>query len=158
MGPCSYRGTCAIYSKRIKPQLKREVNNETFFTSLRSYYQIDYIACYTQYIYYFLLKTGMLHEILTYINVYIFKVGMPPSHPLIFPFDPLECVKCECVVWSPWNVSIKMSCGELTGDLKTSREESLTKHVGFVYVYAKKAENRKVNDEKGGDKQKKQEW
>jgi len=43
----------SIYSKRIKPQLKREVNNETFFTSLRSYYQIDYIACYTQYIYYF---------------------------------------------------------------------------------------------------------
>jgi len=32
-----------------------------------------------------------------------------------------------------------MSCGELTGDLKTHREESLTKHVGFVYAYAKKA-------------------
>jgi len=28
-----------------------EVNNETFFTPLRSYYEIDYIACYTQYIY-----------------------------------------------------------------------------------------------------------
>jgi len=27
-----------------------------------------------------------------------------------------------------------MSCGELTGDLKTDREESLTKHVGFVYA------------------------
>jgi len=40
----------AIYSKRMKPQLKREVNNETFFTSLKSYYQIDYIAYYTQYI------------------------------------------------------------------------------------------------------------
>jgi len=34
--------------------------------------------------------TGILHEILTDINVYIFMVGMPPSHPLIFPFDPLE--------------------------------------------------------------------
>ena len=50
-----------------------------------------------------------------------------------------------------------MSCGELTGDLKTDREESLTKHVGFVYAYAKKAKNRKNNDEKGGDMQKKQE-
>jgi len=52
---------------------------------------------------------------------------------------------------------MKMSCGELTGDLKTNREESLTKHVGFVYSYAKKAKNRKTNDEKGGDKQKMQE-
>jgi len=42
----------------MKPVLKREVNNETLFTSLQSYYQIDYIACYTQYIYYFWLKTG----------------------------------------------------------------------------------------------------
>jgi len=50
-----------------------------------------------------------------------------------------------------------MSCGELTGDLKTDREESLTKHVGFVYAYAKKAKNKEINDEKGGDKQKKQE-
>jgi len=50
-----------------------------------------------------------------------------------------------------------MSCGELTGDLKSNREESLTKHVGFVYAYAKKAKNRKINDEKDGDKQKKQE-
>jgi len=37
-----------------------------------------------------------------------------------------------------------MSCCELTGDLKTDREESLTKHVGFVYAYAKKAKNRKL--------------
>jgi len=28
---------------------------------------------------------------------------------------------------------------------------------GFVCVYAKRAKNRKINDEKGGDKQKKQE-
>jgi len=49
-----------------------------------------------------------------------------------------------------------MLCGELTGDLKTNREESLTKHVGLLYAYAKKAKNRKINDEKGGDKQKKQ--
>ena len=29
--------------------------------------------------------------------------------------------------------------------------------MGFVYACAKKAKNRKINDEKGGDKQKKQE-
>jgi len=28
----------------------------------------------------------------------------------------------------------------------------LTKYVGFVYADAKKAENRKINNEKGGDK------
>jgi len=50
-----------------------------------------------------------------------------------------------------------MSCGELSGDLKTNREGSLTKDVGFVYAYAKKAKIRKINDENGGDKQKKQE-
>jgi len=33
----------------------------------------------------------------------------------------------------------------------------LTKHVGFVYAYAKKTKNRIINYEKGGDKQKKQE-
>jgi len=50
-----------------------------------------------------------------------------------------------------------MSCGELTGDLKTNREESLTKHVGFVNAYANKAKNRKINDEQGGNEQKNQE-
>jgi len=50
-----------------------------------------------------------------------------------------------------------MSCGELTGDSKTDREESLTKHVGFVCAYAKKAKNRKIIHEKGGDRQKNQE-
>jgi len=50
-----------------------------------------------------------------------------------------------------------MSCGELTGNLKSNREGSLSKHVGFAYADAKKAKNRKTNDEKGGDKQKKQE-
>jgi len=49
-----------------------------------------------------------------------------------------------------------MSYCELTGDLKTNREESLTKHVGFVCACAKKGKNRKINDEKGGVKQKKQ--
>jgi len=39
--------------------------------------------------------------------------------------------------------------------LKTNREEKFTKHVGFVYAYVKKAKIRKINDEKGGDKQKK---
>jgi len=32
----------------------------------------------------------------------------------------------------------------------------MTKHVGFVYACVKKAKYRKINDEKGGDKQKKQ--
>ena len=50
-----------------------------------------------------------------------------------------------------------MSCGLLTGDLKTNREGGLKKHVGFVYTYAKKAKNRKINDENGDDKWKKQE-
>jgi len=45
-----------------------------------------------------------------------------------------------------------MSCGECT-----NREESSTKHVGSVHSYPKKAKNTKNNDEKGGDKQKKQE-
>jgi len=40
--------------------------------------------------------------------------------------------------------------------LKTNREENLTKYVGFVYAYIKKARNRKISDEKGSDKQKKQ--
>jgi len=39
--------------------------------------------------------------------------------------------------------------------LKTNKEENLEKHVGFVYAYVQKAKNRKINDEKGGDKQKK---
>jgi len=45
-----------IYSKRIKPLLKREVNNETsFFTSLKSRYEINIIACYICSIYTFLV-------------------------------------------------------------------------------------------------------
>jgi len=40
--------------------------------------------------------------------------------------------------------------------LKTNKENNLTKHVWFVYAYAKKAKNRKINEE-GGDKQKKPE-
>ena len=30
----------------------------------------------------------------------------------------------------------------------------MTKHVGFVYAYVKKAKNRKISNKKGGDKQK----
>ena len=69
------------YSKRIKLLLKREVNNETFFESLRLYYQIYYNillqAVYTR----FFVKDKTLHKILPYINVYIWKVGMPPHIP-----------------------------------------------------------------------------
>jgi len=41
-----------IYSKRIKPLLKREVNKETSFTSLKSYYEINvaYSLLYAVYI------------------------------------------------------------------------------------------------------------
>jgi len=46
-----------------------------------------------------------------------------------------------------------MSCGELTGNQKNNGKGSLTKYVRFVYAYAKKAKNRKTNNEKGGDKQ-----
>ena len=45
-----------IYSKRIKPLLKREVNNEMSFTSLRS--EINIIAYYLQYIYFFSFRQG----------------------------------------------------------------------------------------------------
>jgi len=31
----------------------------------------------------------------------------------------------------------------------------LTNHAGSAYAYVKKAKNRKIDDEKGGDKQKK---
>ena len=52
MGPRTCRGLHAsddrvnvrsLLYKRIKPLLKREVNHETFFTSLRSYYQISLV-------------------------------------------------------------------------------------------------------------------
>jgi len=49
-----------------------------------------------------------------------------------------------------------MSRGELTGDLKTNREDSLTKR-GVRICLCKESKNRKINDEKGGDKQKNQE-
>jgi len=35
---------------------------------------------------------GMLHERLNYINVHIFELGVPVSHPFIFLFDPSEWV------------------------------------------------------------------
>jgi len=40
--------------------------------------------------------------------------------------------------------------------LKTNRRENLSNHVGVVYAYIKKAKNTKINNEKGGDKQRKQ--
>jgi len=40
--------------------------------------------------------------------------------------------------------------------LKTNRKENSTKHVGFLYAYVKKTKNRKINDEKGAEKLKKQ--
>jgi len=35
-----------------------------------------------------------------------------------------------------------------------NREENLTNHLGFVHAYVKNAKHRKINDEKGGEKQK----
>jgi len=34
------------------------------------------------------LKTGILHEILTRVNIYICKISMPPSHPQFFVWSP----------------------------------------------------------------------
>jgi len=62
----------------------------------------------------------------------------------MFPFDPLE--------WVNYSKAMRWAYR----GLKTNREDILTKHVGFVYAYATKAKNRKINDGKGGDKQKKQ--
>ena len=77
-----------IFSKRIKPALKREMNSETFFTWLRSYYQII-IACYMQYIYFVLVKYWDTARNIDIHKCYIFQLGMPSSLPLIF------------FVWSP---------------------------------------------------------
>jgi len=41
-------------------------------------------------------------------------------------------------------------------ETKNQQEETLTKHVGFVYPHIKKANNRKIKDEKDGDKQNRQ--
>jgi len=72
----SYRLKHFIYSKRIKPLLKREVNNETLFTLLELYYLLYYyILLYAVGLYTLFLKTGTLHKILTYMNVYICEVA-----------------------------------------------------------------------------------
>ena len=85
----------SLLYKRIKPQLKREVNNEAFFLNNEPFFlnnkafiKFIIISCYIEYLHFFWLKTRILHEILAYINVYICKVGMPSSllsNPL---FDP----------------------------------------------------------------------
>jgi len=48
-----------------------------------------------------------------------------------------------------------MSCGELTGDLKPTGKK-IDETCGVRFCNAKKAKNRKIYDEKGGDKQNKQ--
>jgi len=52
---------------------------------------------------------------------------MPPSHPLPFCFIP----------WNEQTIKIKWWAKRR---LKTIREENLTKHVGSIYAYVKKAE------------------
>ena len=41
-------------------------------------------------------------------------------------------------------------------EIESQQGKKLTKFVGFVYAYIKRAKNREINDGKGGDKQKKQ--
>jgi len=114
-----------IFSKQIKPLLKRKVKNETFFMSLRLYYQIYYyILLYAVYILY--LDVDTTRNIDIHKCLYIYKVGMPPPHLLIFRLIPAmsKLLKSHAVDYRR---------------LKTSREENLTKHVGFLYAYVKKA-------------------
>jgi len=69
---------------------------------------------------------------------------MPPSHSLLFSFDPLGMSKL-----------LKIQALGLPGT-KNQEERTLTKHVVFIYAYVKKHKNRNSNDEEDGDKQKKQ--
>jgi len=39
-------------------------------------------------------------------------------------------------------------------EIESQQGKKLTKFVGFVYAYIKRAKNREINDGKGGDKQK----
>jgi len=87
---------------------------------------------------------GIVHEILTYISVYICKVGMPPSHPLIFAFDPLEWVnyyKCHAV-----------SSPEIKNQQGRKFDETCCVRISMC----KESKNWKIKDEKDSDKQKKQ--
>ena len=69
-------------SKRIKRLLKREVNNETFFISLRLYYHIYYYTLVDAvYILYFVKDVDTARNMNIYKYLYVYKVGMPPSHP-----------------------------------------------------------------------------
>ena len=99
-----------------------------------------------QHIYFWLKSEGILHEILTYINVYICEVGMSLAHPLIFSFDPLEWVNY-------WN-AMRWTYRRLKTN--SNREENLTKHVGFVYAYVKKAKIEKLTMIKMATSKKKQ--
>ena len=51
------------------------MNNETSFTSLKSYYEINIVACYMQHVYFFSLRQRYYTK-MTYLNVYICKVGV----------------------------------------------------------------------------------
>ena len=84
----------------------------------------------------------MLQEILTKINVYICKVGMPPSHPSIFSFYPLE--------WVNYFKSHAVALPEIKNQQVRKFDETCRVR---TYAYVKKAKNRKINDEKGCDKQ-----
>jgi len=68
---------------------------------------------------------------------------MPLLNLLIFSFDPLE----EENSWNARRWAYRK--------LKSNMEDKLTNHVGSVFAYVKNAKIRKINDKKGGDKQKK---
>jgi len=78
--------------------------------------------------------------IITHINVYICKVGMPPSHPLIFSFDPHGMSK-------PLK-SHALGLPEIKNQQRSKFDESC--RVRLCICKASK------NAEKGGDKPKKQ--
>ena len=70
------------------------------------------------------LMTGILQEILTYINVYICEVAMPSSPLLIFLFVPLEWV----------NMLFSKLSGVAYRRLKANKEQYLMKHAGSFYI------------------------
>ena len=70
------------------------------------------------------LMTGILQEILTYINVYIREVAMPSWLLLSFLFDPLEWV----------NMLFSTLSSVAYRRLKANKEEYLTKHAGSFYI------------------------
>jgi len=58
------------------------MNNEMFFTSLKSYYQIGYISAAARSTHTFLVKDENATRNFNIHKCLHCKIGMPPSHPL----------------------------------------------------------------------------